>query len=57
MASTTFATSTPTTCGSCGSFDMLSRVKIQNFKSIGEPGVDLEFKPLTLLVGPNGGAI
>ena len=34
---------------------MLSRVKIQNFKSIGEPGVDLELKPLTLLVGPNGG--
>ena len=34
---------------------MLSRVKIQNFKSIGEPGVDLELKPLTFLVGPNGG--
>ena len=33
---------------------MLSRVKIQNFKSIGEPGVDLELKPLTFLVGPNG---
>ena len=34
---------------------MISRVSIQNFKSIGEPGVDLELKPLTLLVGPNGG--
>ena len=34
---------------------MISRVSIQNFKGIGEPGVDLELKPLTLLVGPNGG--
>lgn len=34
---------------------MLTRVKIQNFKSIGESGVDLELKPLTFLVGPNGG--
>jgi energy-coupling factor transporter ATP-binding protein EcfA2 len=34
---------------------MLSRVVIKNFKSIGETGVDLELKPLTLLVGPNGG--
>jgi len=34
---------------------MISRVTIKNFKSIGEPGVDLELKPLTLLVGPNGG--
>ena len=34
---------------------MISRVAITNFKSIGEPGVDLELKPLTLLVGPNGG--
>ena len=34
---------------------MLSRVVIKNFKSIGEPGVDLALKPLTLLVGPNGG--
>jgi AAA15 family ATPase/GTPase len=33
---------------------MLSRVVIKNFKSIGEPGVDLKLKPLTLLVGPNG---
>jgi len=34
---------------------MLSRVVIKNFKSIGERGVHLELKPLTLLVGPNGG--
>ena len=34
---------------------MLSRVVIQNFKSIGAQGVDLELKPLTFLVGPNGG--
>ena len=34
---------------------MISKVAITNFKSIGDPGVDLELKPLTLLVGPNGG--
>lgn len=34
---------------------MITTVKIANFKSIGEPGVELELKPLTLLVGPNGG--
>ena len=34
---------------------MLSRVEIQNFKSIGEPGVSLDLSPLTFLVGPNGG--
>lgn len=33
---------------------MLSRVVIKIFKSVGEPGVDLALKPLTLLVGPNG---
>ena len=33
---------------------MLSRLVVKNFKSIGEPGVDLELKPLTILVGPNG---
>ena len=33
---------------------MIGRVSIKNFKSIGDPGVDLELKPLTLLVGPNG---
>lgn len=32
---------------------MLDRLVIKNFKGIGEPGVDLELKPLTLLVGPN----
>ena len=36
---------------------MLSRAIIKNFNNIGEPSVDLELKPLTLLVGPNGGAI
>lgn len=35
---------------------MLQEVSIANFKSIGEPGIEgLELKPLTLLVGPNGG--
>jgi predicted ATPase len=34
---------------------MLSRVVIKNFKSIGSEGVDLRLKPLTILVGPNGG--
>ena len=35
---------------------MLKEVSISNFKSIGEPGIEgLELKPLTLLVGPNGG--
>ena len=33
---------------------MLTRLAIKNFKSIGDPGVDLELKPLTFLVGPNG---
>lgn len=33
---------------------MLTRLVIKNFKAIGEAGVDLELKPLTLLVGPNG---
>ncbi len=33
---------------------MLNRLLVQNFKSIGETGVDLEMKPLTVLVGPNG---
>lgn len=33
---------------------MLTRLAIKNFKSIGDPGIDLELKPLTLLVGPNG---
>ena len=34
---------------------MLTRVAIKNFKSIGEQGVDIHLKPLTILVGPNGG--
>jgi energy-coupling factor transporter ATP-binding protein EcfA2 len=38
-----------------GSPGMIDRVIITNFKSIGEPGLDLQLKPLTLLVGPNGG--
>lgn len=33
---------------------MWTRFVLKNFKSIGEAGVDLELKPLTLLVGPNG---
>ncbi len=33
---------------------MLSRLKVRNFKSIGDAGLDLELKPLTILVGPNG---
>lgn len=33
---------------------MLSKLVVKNFKSIGEEGVDLELKPLTILVGPNG---
>lgn len=33
---------------------MLDRLIIKNFKSIGERGVELELRPLTLLVGPNG---
>lgn len=39
----------------CWARSMISRVVIKNFKSIGEAGVDLELKPLTFLVGPNGG--
>lgn len=33
---------------------MITRLKIENFKSIGSPGLDVELKPLTILVGPNG---
>ena len=33
---------------------MLSRFVVKNFKSIGERGVDLELKPLTVLFGPQG---
>lgn len=33
---------------------MLTRLKLKNFKSVGDRGVDLELKPLTVLVGENG---
>ena len=33
---------------------MITKLKIENFKSIGSPGLDIELKPLTILVGPNG---
>ncbi len=33
---------------------MITKFVIENFKSIGKPGVSLELKPLTILVGPNG---
>ncbi len=33
---------------------MLTRLAIKNFKSIGDPDVDLESRPLTFLVGKNG---
>lgn len=33
---------------------MITKFAIENFKSIGKPGVSLELKPLTILVGPNG---
>lgn len=33
---------------------MIIKFAIENFKSIGKPGVSLELKPLTILVGPNG---
>lgn len=33
---------------------MWTKLIVKNFKSIGEKGIDLELKPLTLLVGPNG---
>lgn len=32
---------------------MITTLAIENFKSVGEPGVSLELKPLTILVGPN----
>ena len=34
---------------------MLTRLMVKNFKSIGEPGIDIELRPLTVFVGPNGG--
>jgi len=32
---------------------MITNFGVQNFKSIGEPGVDLKLSPITVLVGPN----
>ena len=34
---------------------MIKKIGIKNFKGIGDPGVELEFKPITLLFGPNSG--
>jgi ABC-type transport system involved in cytochrome c biogenesis ATPase subunit len=31
-----------------------TKLIVKNFKSIGEKGIDLDLKPLTILVGPNG---
>jgi len=33
---------------------MISNLAVTNFKSIGEGGVEVEFKPLTIFLGPNG---
>ncbi len=33
---------------------MLTRLVVRNFKSIGDPGIELDLRPLTFLVGPNG---
>lgn len=33
---------------------MLTKFALTNFKSIGDPGLELDLKPLTILVGPNG---
>lgn len=33
---------------------MINNLKVKNFKSIGENGIDIELKPLTILLGPNG---
>jgi predicted ATPase len=32
----------------------LERIKLQNLLSFGTPGIDLELRPLNLLIGPNG---
>src|SRR5690606_16394738 len=32
---------------------MIKKLEIKNFKGIGDPGVEVEFKPITLLFGPN----
>ncbi len=33
---------------------MISNLTVKNFKSIGEEGIEVEFKPLTIFLGPNG---
>lgn len=33
---------------------MIERLKLTNFKSIGNKPVTIDFKPLTILTGPNG---
>jgi len=33
---------------------MLTALSVKNFKSFGDAGADLQFAPLTILVGPNG---
>jgi predicted ATPase len=33
---------------------MLKRIKITNLLSFGDPGLDLELRPLNVLIGPNG---
>ena len=33
---------------------MITRLAISNYRSIGEPGVNLDLKPLTILIGANG---
>lgn len=32
---------------------MITKLAIRNFKSIGEPGVEIDLKPLTIFLGPN----
>lgn len=34
---------------------MLKKIFLKNFKGIGDPGVEVELKPITLLFGPNSG--
>ncbi len=33
---------------------MIERLEVRNFRSIGDAGIDIELKPLTILVGPSG---
>src|ERR1039457_2516191 len=34
---------------------MLNKIFLKNFKGIGDPGIEIELKPITLLFGPNSG--